>query len=113
MTARARINRRVVVVKAMIYAGFAMCVLGLLSWQALDRIELCVLGIAGFAVAWLTMMSTWVIGIIRCPHCRGRLTNLAMHDPGLRIDPSVHFCPYCGLWLDEEYDSDPAVTPES
>ena len=59
------------------------------------------LGAGNRWVAWLTMMGAFVVGF-RCPSCRGRLTPLLMQRGGLRMDPRIRFCPYCGQPFDSE-----------
>ncbi len=104
LSAREIINSRVRLVMAIMYAGFGVGVLALVVPQALGSPPLVALAIAGLAVASLTMIGAYLLGI-RCPRCQARLTDLLWGRPGLRIDPRIRFCPYCGVELDDEYDS--------
>jgi hypothetical protein len=99
MTARARINRQMRIIGCIYVTGFAVFVLGMFIAQPPGAKQLPVILLIGYVVAWLT--SIYLIGI-RCPMCRGRLTQLAMHRGFLGIPPRMRFCPYCGASLDDD-----------
>jgi len=45
----------------------------------------------------------------RCPSCRGNLSQLLLGRGPFRFGPRVHYCPYCGLSLDERIPTDEGV----
>ncbi len=67
-------------------------------WGLANAMLLC---LPAFAVAFVGMVYAQLLGI-RCPWCRGNLAPLGMQRGGLRCDPRVRFCPYCGRDLDGE-----------
>src|SRR5437867_5433156 len=105
MTARAMIDRRFRAVMRVVFVGFALFVAALVADKGLGMPEwVWVFGLAGFGVAWLTMMGAWIIGF-RCPQCSGRLTPLLFYSGRFRLDPRIRFCPYCGKDLDSECEA--------
>ena len=62
MTARTRINRQVRIVFCIVMAGLAIFALGMLILKPRPK-QLPVVPLIGFAIAWLMMMCTYVIGI--------------------------------------------------
>jgi hypothetical protein len=98
MTARALIERRYRLAMRVICAGSVLFVVAIVADNALG-IWVWVPGLLGFAVAWLTMAGSYLIGI-RCPRCGGSLTALLMQHPVTRME--FRFCPYCGQDLDAE-----------
>jgi hypothetical protein len=102
MTARGVINQRFGAVMRVAYVGGGLFLVALVAHKGFGfSAWVWVPGVCGFAVAWLTIAGTWMIGI-RCPNCDGRLTSLLMHSGGLRLDPAIRFCPYCKLDFDSE-----------
>ena len=65
-------------------------------------------GVVGFGVAWLSTMYAHLWGL-RCPKCRARLATLLLQRPGLRADPRIRSCPYCGIAFDAEVARGPAA----
>ncbi len=108
MTARDQIDRRFRRVMQIFYLGFALFGGAIFANKALAMPGwVWVPGLLGFAVAWLTMAGAYIVGF-HCPTCGGRMTALLMQRGGFRMDPSVHFCPYCGQDLDAELFADSA-----
>jgi hypothetical protein len=100
MTARARINRQIRFILPVSFVGFGVFSLGIVIWRVTGHQGAPALALVGFAVAWLSVLGTWLIGI-RCPTCRGRLTSLVLQRGSFRVPPDIQFCPFCGVSLDE------------
>jgi hypothetical protein len=100
MTARARINRQLRFILPVSFAGAGVFSLGILAWRVTGHHGAPALALFGFAVAWLTVVGAWLIGI-QCPSCRGRLTNLVLQSGSFQVPPEIQFCPFCGVSLDE------------
>ena len=100
MIARARINRQVRMIALICLPCFAVFAIGMFIANPGPN-QFPVIPIVALAIAWLTVMGTFVIGI-RCPFCRGRLTQLVFHSGFFGVSPRVRFCPYCGTNLDED-----------
>jgi hypothetical protein len=101
MTARERLNGRMLWILGIAYTGTGLFVLGILIGVALGQRPIMAILVPGFAIAFVSVMIAQFFGL-RCPFCRGNLATLLLHHGGLRINRRVCFCPYCGKNLDEE-----------
>jgi hypothetical protein len=108
MTTRARLNRRMRWIGGTIYAGFGLSLAGFLIGIVQGGQPVAAIALPGFVVAFVVMVIAH-FGALACPRCRGNLAVLVMQRGGLRVDPRVCFCPYCGVGLDAELPAEPCV----
>ena len=101
MTGRSILHKRVRRILSIAYLGTGIFALSIVTAKVLHLKEFLYVGIAGFAVAFVTMFYAQYWGI-RCPCCRGNLAFLALYGPGLSLDRRAKFCPYCGAAFDAE-----------
>ena len=101
MTVREEINAkkrsvmRIVMIGSIVFAaGFAL---------NLIVPGLGVLGLPGFAVAFVTMAYAYTFAF-RCPNCHTNWSGLAMQSGGstFAVNNRIKCCPYCGLELDSK-----------
>jgi hypothetical protein len=104
MTWRDAMSRRLRLALVPVWIGcfFFICAIGV-STNAGNPVACAWLSIVGTLLVGLPIAGLYVFGL-RCPYCRGRLTNLLLQRSVLRIDPRVRFCPYCGESLDVEHE---------
>jgi len=109
MTAREVLDRRKRWVMGVIYGGLALFLFGFFGQRAMGLAvpALMIVGLAGFAVAWLVGMIAQFVGF-RCPCCRGNLAPFAMWQGGVTTSRKMRFCPFCGIELDSELEAQPA-----
>jgi|SRR5215467_9713448 len=101
MTLRESIARRKRTGAIVTYMGLAWFV----AWMALSNAKPLWLLVAfpGFIVC---LAGTWyLLFLLRCPHCRGRIgyTVNYMRSP-FSVSSKIRFCPFCGVALDSELE---------
>ncbi|HEX6984300.1 MAG TPA: hypothetical protein VF170_02935 [Planctomycetaceae bacterium] len=102
MTVGEVLRRRHRIVMTVAASGGGLFVAAIVGTQLLRLPDwLWGIGLAGFGVAWLMMMGTYLTGLgFRCPACRANLVLLFQQRPGWGDRDKVRFCPYCGCDLD-------------
>jgi len=77
-----------------------MVVLGLSNADP-PRVFLAIPGVVAFVAGAL-----YLLFLVRCPHCRGRIGQVIGSWGGpFSISPKVRFCPLCGVALDTEIEA--------
>jgi hypothetical protein len=101
VTTRALFDRRKRRIMTVAFAGFALFAGGVFL-MPLGPVWI-VPNLLGFAVAFGAMFYGWLFAF-RCPQCGGQWAPLAMQGgrSPFRIDPKVHYCPYCAYEIDTE-----------
>jgi hypothetical protein len=98
MTIRLLTNARKKKVFLVLYSCVSVFIISVL----LSNIHptLIILGILGFAGAFITLIHTYYKGI-RCPKCENAWGFLAMQTGGpFSLSKKLKFCPFCGVNLD-------------
>ncbi len=101
MTSREFFNRRKTLVFGAMYAVIGVFFVGILVTLALGQPIALFVTLPAFVIACLVGMVAQLFAF-RCQECRGNMSSTLMYGGEFRIDPRLHFCPYCGLALDEE-----------
>ena len=104
MTIREYLQRRLRRVMIIVMFGFALAIAGGL-WSSLHPPWQGFFVLPGVVLFVLSLIYAWLFAL-RCPLCAGQwygLLQLTGYGQGLwRIDPRIHFCPYCGRDIDME-----------
>ena len=100
MTIRSLTNARKKKVSLVLYSCMSVFIIGVLLGNV--HPALIILGILGFAGAFITLIYTYYNGI-RCPKCENAWGLLAMQTGGpFSLSKKLRFCPFCGANLDSD-----------
>jgi hypothetical protein len=100
MTAREYLNRRLRKLGFVYYTGGGLFLGGILIGGILGQQQFMVLCLPGFAITMLAALSHFIW--IRCPECRGGLSQLVIQWNLRSVHHRIGYCPYCGIALDDE-----------
>ncbi len=103
MTARERLNHRLRWLAGVMTLGVVLVVAGVVAVVEIGGPTAAAIVVPGI----LTLMGVALTGqsfALRCPWCRGNLGVLLMRSGGFRVSPTVRYCPYCGVHLDDDRD---------